>query len=483
MKKVLLALLTIMAFTSLKVNATHLMGGQITVEHLGTDSTLVRLTIYRDTTGIPMDTSAQSFEISYDSLCSAPFATILFDFAGFSSLGSGVEEYIFTKTLSPSAGLPAYLSDSSAADYYLKWIYCCRNNAIVNLTSPGSNNMVLQTRYHTVGLAGFNSTPIFLNQPVTTAEINLPWAYNPLPFDADADSLYWYLDQPWDQCQSPCAGYYLPVGLPTDPFTINPATGQITWTPTALGNWNATVMVNEYRGGQLIGFIRRDMQIIVLDSAAFASGNKPVVSINGITVQNQQQFMFTIPANQNFNLISNATDIDGDALKFTVQGEPFILSSNPATSSVVDGLGNASASISWTPSVPQARDKLYNLTLRTYEKNVSSVYVKILDITVQLKVEAFATGINTMEKNNSLLKLSPVPANQFSTLQFSSKENESTKIMIHDLFGRVMNVYTVSAKAGINVFMIPTLDLSNGMYMITLQSANTKSSTKILVQH
>ena len=225
------------------------------------------------------------------------------------------------------------------------------------------------------------------------------------------------------------------------------------------------------------------MQIIVLDSAAFASGNKPIVTINGTVVQNQQQFMFTIPANHNFNLISNATDIDGDDLKYTVQGEPFILASNPATSSVVDGTGTASASISWTPLVPQAREKLYNLTLRTYEKHVSSVYVKILDITVQLKVEAFATGINTTEKENTLLKVSPVPANEFSTLQFSSKDNESTKITIRDLFGRVINVYTVSAKAGINVFMIPTLELNNGMYMITLQSANAQSSTKILVQH
>ncbi len=483
MKKLCLALLAILSFASMKVNATHLMGGQITVEHLGTDSTLVKLTIYRDTTGVPMDTLGQVFEISYDSLCMSPFATILFDFAGYASIGSGVEEYIFTKTLSPSAGLSTYLSDSSAANYYIKWLHCCRNNAIVNLTSPGSNNMVLQTRYHTVGLAGFNSTPIFLNQPVTTAEINMPWAYNPLPFDADADSLYWYLDQPWDNCQVPCAGYYLPIGSSLDPFTINSATGQITWTPTVLGNWNATVMVEEYRGGQLIGFIRRDMQIIVLDSAAFATGNKPAVTINGTTIQNQQQFLFTIPANQNFNLISNATDIDGDDLKFTVQGEPFILSSNPATSSVVDGTGTASASISWTPLVSQARDDLYNLTLRTYEKNPSSVFVKILDITVQLKVEAFATGINDAEKDNPSLKLSPVPANAYCALQFNSKENESTKIIVRDLFGRVINTYTFSAKAGSNGFMIPTQELINGMYMITLQSVNTKTSTKILVQH
>jgi hypothetical protein len=298
------------------------------------------------------------------------------------NIGNNVEEYIFEKTLSPSLSLitgNTYLSDSSIADYFIKWELCCRNLAISNIVNPGSNSMVLQTKYHSFGVSTSNSTPVFLNQPVTTAMVNLPWQYNPLPFDADGDSLYWYIDTPWNSCQVNCVGYTMPAFSNLDPFAINSSTGQITWTPGALGNWNATVMVNEYRNGALIGFIRRDMQIIVLDSSAFNTGNKPTFTVGGTTIQNQQQFMFTIPANQTFNLVTNAIDVDGDDLKITLQGEPFILTNNPATYSVNNGKGAADATLTWNPTALQARQKMYNLAIRNYEKNDSSVFVNIFD--------------------------------------------------------------------------------------------------------
>jgi len=484
MKKIILMLFVFLITNQSNIFATHLMGGQITVEHLGTDSALIKLTVYRDTIGVPMDTLGQTFTIYTDPLCLNYLDNVLFDFAGYSNIGSGVEEYIFTKTLSTSTPSNAgyYFADSTATDYFVKWENCCRNVAISNIVNAASNSMTLQTQYHTIGITGFNSTPVFLNQPVTTAMINQPWQYNPLPYDADGDSLYWYIDTPWNICNTACVGYTMPVFTNMDPFAINSSTGQITWTPGALGNWNATVMVNEYRNGTLIGFIRRDMQIIVLDSSAFNTGNKPTFTVGGTTVQNQQQFMFTIPANQTFNLITNATDIDGDDLKITLQGEPFILTNNPATYSVNNGKGSADATLTWNPNVIQARQKLYNLAIRNYEKNDNSVFVNIFDVTVQLKVVETPQSTSTFQ-NNAHLMLSPNPANNFATLQYDAKQVENTKVIISDITGKVIKQINFISKVGTNGMFIETSNLHNGIYFVQVESNFVKAVHKMVVKH
>jgi hypothetical protein len=490
MKKIILMLFVFLMTNQSNIFATHLMGGQITVEHLGTDSALIKLTVYRDNSGgnATIDTlnGSMVFDIFTNPNCmNAIQSNISFDYSGMTNIGNNVEEYIFEKTLSPSLSLitgNTYLSDSSIADYFIKWELCCRNLAISNIVNPGSNSMVLQTKYHSFGVSTSNSTPVFLNQPVTTAMVNLPWQYNPLPFDADGDSLYWYIDTPWNSCQVNCVGYTMPAFSNLDPFAINSSTGQITWTPGALGNWNATVMVNEYRNGALIGFIRRDMQIIVLDSSAFNTGNKPTFTVGGTTIQNQQQFMFTIPANQPFNLITNASDIDGDDLKITLQGEPFILTNNPATYSVNNGKGAADATLTWNPNALQARQKMYNLAIRNYEKNDSSVFVNIFDVTVQLKVVETPQSTSTFH-NDAQLMLSPNPANNFASLQYVAKQVENTKVIISDITGKVVKQINFISKVGTNGMFIETSNLHNGIYFVQVESNNVKSTNKIVVKH
>jgi hypothetical protein len=237
MKKIILMLFVLLMTNQSNIFATHLMGGQITVKHLGTDSALIKLTVYRDNSGgnATIDTlnGSMVFDIFTNPNClNAIQSNISFDYSGMTNIGNNVEEYIFEKTLSPSLSLitgNTYLSDSSIADYFIKWELCCRNLAISNIVNPGSNSMVLQTKYHSFGVSTSNSTPVFLNQPVTTAMVNLPWQYNPLPFDADGDSLYWYIDTPWNSCQVNCVGYTMPAFSNLDPFAINSSTGQITW--------------------------------------------------------------------------------------------------------------------------------------------------------------------------------------------------------------------------------------------------------------
>ena len=68
---------------------------------------------------------------------------------------------------------------------------------------------------------------------------------------------------------TPIAGYTNPPSVPGGQFSINPVTGTISWTASTIGNFVYTVTCEEFRNGNKIGEIRRDMQFIVFLQAQF----------------------------------------------------------------------------------------------------------------------------------------------------------------------------------------------------------------------
>ncbi|MBK9319365.1 MAG: hypothetical protein IPM91_11400 [Bacteroidetes bacterium] len=105
-----------------------------------------------------------------------------------------------------------------------------------------------------------------MNPPIVLAQDSVPFYYNPLPFDADGDSIAWSLDVPLSGNGVPVAGYTLPPSDSLVPFNMDPITGEITFLPNTLCNFQVSVRVKEYRNGVQIGEITRDMQIIVVPS-------------------------------------------------------------------------------------------------------------------------------------------------------------------------------------------------------------------------
>jgi hypothetical protein len=454
---------------SMQLKASHLMGGQITAQHIGTDSVLVNLTVYRDTTGVPFASLGNQINVT-DSTGFIVW-TAYFNFKGYANIGNGVEEYQMEYLLDASTFA---ILDTDSSGYKFSWSACCRNAAIVNL-AVGSGEMYLETAFKND--ATVNSTPVFLNQPVTTAQINTPFSYNPLPFDIDGDSLSWYLDVPWSNNGLPCAGYVQPAYAGADSFQIDANTGQITWTPSNMGNYNATVMVDEYRNGVKIGFIRRDMQIIVLDSAAFGIGNKAMVTINGIVVPSQTQLNFVAPADAYFSLAALVNDVDSNELKITVQGEPFI-NNNNGVANITNGIA-ASANINWMPLQSHVRESAYLSTIRVFEKNISRGFVKVNDITVSIQVIKGPNKINTIANTISSIQVSPNPANAIAAIAINSADSRKEQLDVFDVFGKKVFTGAVQLKAGSNAFTIGTAGFSNGMYIVKINNA----TTRLLVQH
>ena len=211
MKKLLL--LIVLILTMSQTQATHLMGGQMTSQNVGGLYYQITLTLYRDSLGVPMGTtqgitytdSTGNFVIATHYVTYDPLLTV--------NIGNGVERYVFTDTITfPFVGkFKAWTSN------------CCRNAAILNLPNPASNEMYLDVD---ITADSSNSSPVFLNEPITVAQLNQPFSYNPLPYDVDGDSLSWQLDVPMDingtTLGFPIAGYVLPPSDTLVPFSMDP---------------------------------------------------------------------------------------------------------------------------------------------------------------------------------------------------------------------------------------------------------------------
>ena len=155
-----------------------------------------------------------------------------------------------------------------------------------------------------------NSSPVFLNEPITVAQLNQPFSYNPLPYDSDGDSLTWVLDTPFDVNGMLIPGYVLPYSDTMAPFQMDPMTGEITFIPNTIGNFQVSVKAIEWRNGVQIGYIRRDMQLIVVPS-----GNTPVQVQVSTSVQRTttNPIYINFGESLSFNLITSNVDKIGRA--------------------------------------------------------------------------------------------------------------------------------------------------------------------------
>src|SRR5207248_1998222 len=230
--------------------------------------------------------------------------------------GNGVEEYTYIDTITfPTGG-----------NYNMWYEDCCRNCAIINIINRCGYSFHLYTH---LWADSTNSSPVFLNPPIPIAQLGIPFYYNPLPFDADGDSIAWQLDTPVTTTGTYVGGYTIPPSDTAMPFTMDPVTGVVSFIPNTLGHFEVSVLVNEYRNGVQIGQIRRDMQIIVVLSA-----NTPAMISSTASGSAVAPAQFNLNPSVPFTLSVSALDLDNETITMTGRGEPFLLANNPASVAV-----------------------------------------------------------------------------------------------------------------------------------------------------
>lgn len=272
-----------------KLYATHIVGGDLSYECLGTGQYKVTLKVYRDcffgqaafdnparitiyngpNGNIPYDT----LMVALDGVTNIPFVSD--DPCLNPPNNVCVEEGLYEAIIS----LP-----TSVSGYHLSYQRCCRNNTITNIYNPGSAGAT-----YTIFLSGeaqdvCNSSPVFDDFPPLVICNGEDINFNHGVTDANGDSVVYSfcapfvggsIVNPFPTGASPPpyteVDFVSPPYSPASPMAGNPLitidsnTGLITGQPEALGQYVVGICVEEYRNGVLLSTTKRDFQFNVVD--------------------------------------------------------------------------------------------------------------------------------------------------------------------------------------------------------------------------
>ncbi|WP_240699335.1 gliding motility-associated C-terminal domain-containing protein [Spirosoma sordidisoli] len=246
--------------------------------------------------------------------------------------------------------------------YYIVWERCCRNDDLTNTNSAiaAGVGMVFYLEFPPMVRGGrpfVNSSPDFKLPNGDYICLNKPFTYDVSATDADGDLLLYTIVQPFNGyttrsvpfsvSDAPRAsyppitwnrGYSLANVIPGNPpLNINTTTGIVNVRANREGLFLFTVQCEEYRNGQRIGVVRRDIQLPVVD----CSKNTPtpaIISVNNRPVSGDlvwcgsQPLVFRVDKNENYRYQwqrdgVNITGANADTLDVKIVGKYTVVTS------------------------------------------------------------------------------------------------------------------------------------------------------------
>jgi gliding motility-associated-like protein len=365
--------------------ATHNLAGEISAKSLGNRKYEITLTTYTDPSVASVDRCYVDIEIwrqngtKLTTIYNIPRANgSLLTTCSVNNSHEGVNIY---QTIKKNIYTATY-QFSTNEKYAFRYFDQARRTDIVNIYHAENVNFFVESCvFVTNDTISPNSSPILLNDPIDEACVNQIWTHNPGGFDADGDSLAYKLS-PSLQYDSgngpfspiPATGYQFPDNpvFGVSQCSMNAQTGLITWDkPPQIGVFSLGYIVEEYKNGILIGYILRDMVIIVKNCL-----NQPA----DIQVDTQ----ICVKAKDSLYLPFVISEFDTqDSLYFSLnngnQGVngPFSGSSpaniqltNPVNANVPLGVGNSAkieGYISWEAPCDFIRSESYQIDLYAHD--------------------------------------------------------------------------------------------------------------------
>ena len=291
----------ILLITSTITCATHIVGGELELRYLGTQSAnshRINLNLYFD--AVNGDPGADDAAVSV-----GIFAKRTNQLLGYVILTRISETPVpYTNTTCQTAYLKTilirYTTDltldpnvfNDAGGYYMSWERCCRNQSITNIQTPGDAGSTFYLEFPALTNGMTNSSPVFAVPKGDYACIGQPFTLDFSAKDADNDSLTYTIVTPYNGYSNkitpnpgaltqqsnpvfypgpyPTVNWITSIGVAneipgTQPLQVNARTGLLTVTPNRVGLHVFSVQVDEYRKGVRIGRVRRDFQVLVVD--------------------------------------------------------------------------------------------------------------------------------------------------------------------------------------------------------------------------
>lgn len=436
MKKLVLAILFSMTlFTSF---GSHIIGSEITYESLGNDDYKVRLTLYRD---------CQFTGVSWPAFDSQSFITV---FKGDSSLfysypmnTSLVADYDPDSVMN----LPVELSSQcwippsnvcidqaiyefiinlpfDSLGYFIVYQRCCRDNLLTNISNSGQTGMTNFLLVSKEAQQLQNNSSTFSKSPPVVICKDRTNYIDMSATDIDGDSLVYRLCNPLlgasvmspqPQVASPppfsainyITGFSLNQPI-TGVMSIDGKTGLITVSPTASGQYVVVVCIDEYRNGVLIGSIRRDIVVQVVDCQSMLVAHILADSIG----QNQDYYINATDTVVTFlNQSGQLQFIDSYLWEFELDSQTVVTSTLLSPTVTFPSAGIYHGQLTVNPNSPDCKASLFII------------------VNIQLSTRNYYMS----KKNN--IQIHPNPVHDFLSITFEESFFDKKKIEIFDIRG------------------------------------------------
>jgi gliding motility-associated-like protein len=309
MKKYFLFLVCFFSLLSFDAFSSHIAGANITYVSLGPNTYRVRVTLFRDCSGINLGTSISGGEgIRWRNNCGqtgGPFTANLIAGSGVeiptpcsdqittctdrNNGVYGVEKYEYEAVIT----LPAVAANCQT--FYFSWSTCCRNTSNTIAGGLGASIYVE---------AMVNNSPGILNSSVAFRTFQVPsfCILEPVNVlldgdDVNGDSLVFSLTPARQSATANVnyAGGYSPTQFALSagaPPVVNQASGNVSFISAQAQNVVMALTVEEYRAGVLVGISSIDIQM-VLGTGRFCNNITPSYLLD------------TVPRNCTGNLFLN----------------------------------------------------------------------------------------------------------------------------------------------------------------------------------
>ncbi len=253
-----------------------------------------------------------------------------------------------------------------------------RNSGVVNVPNSVLTFMYISTTI-TISpwLGDGNSSPVTTRRPVDDqACLGQRYEHNPAAYDPDGDSLSYKLIPCRGEGGESIPGFTYPAA--SDTFMIDSKSGTLVWdAPMAQGEYNAAILIEEWRNQIKIGDVTRDMQIIVR-----ACDNRPP-SIE--TWEN-----CCVEAGQTLHIPVWLMDDGYNVLRLEAGGEVVEEGRSVGLNKVYSAPDSAYYVFYWNTSLDDSRQKDYVLYLRAEDDGDPSLSaVKVIGIKVMAPAPRF----------------------------------------------------------------------------------------------
>jgi gliding motility-associated-like protein len=279
-----------------------------------------------------------------------------------------------------------------------------RNAGVKNIPNSVSQPFYVESWLVINSFSGANSSPVLTNAPIDKACIGQCFMHNPGAYDADGDSLSYELTTSRGQGGVTVTGYWYPNAY-GGTYSINPINGWLSWcTPQDQGEYNIAFIVKEWRKNtngvrQLIGYVLRDMQVIV---AACPKENPPTIKVPQDTC---------VEAGTLIDKTIVVSDPDnGDILTLTSSDGAFVAPLPIATMSNTSGQvtsangGSLAVKFRWQTSCSHIREQPYYTTFKAQDNG--AIVAQVAFNTYAIRVVPPTVKNVTVVPNGSTMKVS-----------------------------------------------------------------------------